>query len=88
MKCMGLLLVCFLVGCAPVSTLEELEAQAYLTGNWSEVDKRERMIARRQVLRGPSCPSGYISYCERHVGSQRCACVSREALSGILATWY
>lgn len=87
MKCMGLLLVCFLVGCAPVSTLEELEAQAYLTGNWSEVDKRERMIARRQARTGPSCPSGYISYCEKHVGDMRCACVSRESMTGILAAW-
>ncbi len=87
MKCMGLLLLCFLLGCAPVSTLEELEAQAYVSGDWSEVDKRERMIARRQARQGPSCPSGYIAYCEKYAGAARCTCVSRDAMTGILAAW-
>ncbi len=54
MKCMGVLLLSFLIGCAPVATLEELEAQAYVSGDWSEVEKRERIIARREARKGPT----------------------------------
>ncbi len=58
---MGLLLLSFLVGCAPVTTLEELEAQAYVSGDWSAVDKRERMIARREARMGPTCPGDAVA---------------------------
>ena len=43
MKTIGTILVGFLlVACEPVPTLEELEDQANLTGDWSQVEKRER----------------------------------------------
>ncbi len=87
MRCMGLLLLSFLVGCAPVTTLEELEAQAYVSGDWSAVDKRERMIARREARMGPTCPGDAVAICERHVGSQRCTCVSRDVMRDMLSSW-
>ncbi len=88
MKCMGLLLLSFLIGCAPVTTLEELEAQAYVSGDWSEVDKRERMIARRDARRGPTCAGNAVAVCERRVGSQRrCSCVSRDQVRDMLNAW-
>lgn len=87
MKCMGVLLLSFLIGCAPVTTLEELEAQAYVSGDWSEVEKRERIIARREARKGPTCPGSAVAVCERRVGGQRCNCVSRDALRDMLSGW-
>ncbi|MCH7538407.1 MAG: hypothetical protein IID57_11200, partial [Proteobacteria bacterium] len=49
MKGTGILvLLLMLGGCAVVPTLEDLEDQALLTGDWSQVENRERTIARRQ----------------------------------------
>ncbi len=54
----GLLLL--LGGCASFASLEELEAQAMLTGDWSAVERRERIIARREAQDAVQCPSGAV----------------------------
>lgn len=82
----GLILVLgILTGCTAQQTLEELEAEAAITGDWSEVEKRERVIARRKARLGAECPNGYISYCESWGGEKRCGCVRRGRMSDILA---
>ncbi len=85
MKYLILLLAFCLTGCVQTATLEELEFEAMQTGNWSQVEKRERILARRIASRGISCPVGYSSYCENFALEQRCACVSSEQLRNILA---
>ncbi len=73
---------CFILaaGCAPVPSYDDLEAQAEATGDWSLVERYERMMARRELTRGPSCPNGKILYCENMVSGERCACTSSDAL--------
>ena len=81
MKAIGtLILILMLGGCAAVPTLEELEDQAVLTGDWSQVEKRERTIARRQTAEPLDCANGYVSYCETRIATTRCSCVSRSAM--------
>ena len=81
MKGLGILfLVLMLGGCAAAPTLEELEDQALLTGDWSQVEKRERTIARRTAAEPLGCADGYVSYCETRAVSARCSCVSRAAI--------
>ncbi len=77
MKAIGnLILILMLGGCAAVPTLEELEDQALLTGDWSQVEKRERTIARRQAAEPLDCAEGYMSYCETRIVNTQCRCVS------------
>ena len=84
MKTIGnLILILMLSGCAAVPTLEELEDQALLTGDWSQVEKRERTIARRLAGELPKCASGYISVCQTQIGTTRCGCVSRSAMRDV-----
>ncbi len=64
-------------GCANGPTLEQLEAQAFATGDWAAVEKRERRQQRRNKHAGISCPPGTVSFCESFVSVNRCACVSR-----------
>ena len=52
MKGMALLVLVLLGGCGTYTSLEQLEATAMLTGDWSEVEKRERIIARRNLRAG------------------------------------
>ena len=72
------MLVVVLGGCGSYSTLEELEQEAMLTGDWSRVEQRERILARRSMRTGMSCPSGYIKYCENRGAGDRCACIDSE----------
>lgn len=85
MKILMLLGAFFLTGCGSMSSLEYLEEQALLTGNWSAVEKRERLIAKRDARRPIQCPSGFVSYCEQQFRQKRCGCVDRAKLFATLA---
>ena len=79
MKIATVFVLFLLVGCSVQPTLDELETQAFLTGDWSAVEKRERSIARRIARSGSQCPSGYVSYCENHLGDVDCTCLKRNS---------
>ena len=86
MKGLGLVLsLLMLAGCGGMVTMEELEQQAVLTGDWSAVEKRERAIERRKQRHGPSCGRGQVSFCEVAMGRERCACVVSDSLRTTLA---
>ena len=88
MKAMGLALLFLLLGgCGSYQTLEELERQAFVTGDWSEVNKRERIIAKRRNRMGLACGSGTTQYCESWGASERCTCVSSVSLRDTLDRW-
>ncbi len=85
MKTWSILLVSLLLGaCATPPTMEELEAQAWQTGDWSAVERREEALARRAARRAqnasPACPDGAIQYCEERIGTMECRCVSSRAI--------
>ncbi len=90
MKTIGVILVgLFLVACAPVPTLEELEDQANLTGDWSQVERRERAIAKRhnqQNQRLSQCSYQYVEICDSNSDQERCQCVAWEDLGVSLHT--
>jgi len=72
--------------CAPMKTLEELEAEALRTGDWTLVEQRERLIEKRNARRPPSCPSGQVSYCEKNIGILECQCVSKSIMSSVFVS--
>jgi len=82
----GVLLVALLIvaGCAPHVSLEQLEDEALVSGDWTKVEARERLLARQNQRRGRSCPQGSFDYCEVNSGQQRCTCVDREYMSSFL----
>lgn len=84
MKILSVLILMVMAGCAVGPTLEQLETQALLTGDWSAVERRERAMLRRQARHGPKCPSGYIAYCEDRFTDTVCGCLERSTMSSIL----
>ena len=74
-------------GCSGYQTLEQLEDQALVSGDWSAVEKREELIARQARRNGPQCPKGFTAYCETSVFEQRCACVDRNQVKSLLAAY-
>ncbi|MDX1509041.1 MAG: hypothetical protein R3358_12220 [Woeseiaceae bacterium] len=81
-----LLLGVFLLtaGCGNYLTLEELEEQALTTGDWSAVEKRERIIAKRKARRALNCPAGYMAYCETMMANKKCTCVNNDIMASVL----
>jgi hypothetical protein len=79
---LGLLL---LAGCAAAPTMEELEAEAMQTGDWTKVEERELAQARRMGRAQAECPKGYAVFCkaEAEVTNQDCTCISRETQRAI-----
>lgn len=86
MKVLGVLAAMLLLtGCGSIKSMDELQLEASITGDWSEVEKRERMIARRKEREGPTCPKGYVTFCEQSGGEKRCGCVSRQGVREVFA---
>ena len=86
MRLLSLLAVGLLItGCSTATPMAELERQALATGDWSAVEKRERILLRRNMNRGMACPTGYIGYCVDKFKNPSCTCVERSAFRASLA---
>jgi hypothetical protein len=75
MKLAGILIFCLLVGCASKPSLEELEAEASITGDWSAVEKREAMNRRMSVQTERQCETGFMLICNKRSAKEICSCV-------------
>lgn len=84
MKGMVLLVLILLGGCGTYTSLEQLEATAMLTGDWSEVEKRERIIAKRKLRAGTQCPSGMVNVCQAGVVRNGCTCIRSDVVRTLL----
>ncbi len=82
------ILICasILSGCAVAVPMEELQAQALLSGDWSEVEKRERRIARRNSRENAACPRGGTALCVMRGAEMICDCVSQTAIRDLLSS--
>ncbi len=76
MKSIIILALCLLAGCTVGPTLEQLEAEALISGDWSAVERREAAIAKRRARNGPVCQAGLVAVCERYSSYERCSCVA------------
>ena len=71
------LIVCFLYVSACASSMELLVAEAQVTGDWSEVEKREKVRSRRQARLNPvMCGGNQVAVCARMgtLGKRTCSC--------------
>ncbi len=76
MKFVILFTLVIVVGCAPSPTLEELEKEALITGDWTAVEWREERIKNRLELSAPGCPIGQSKNCIEEQSGIQCYCVS------------
>lgn len=74
---LGMIVCLFaLTACAGHTPMQQLEAEALRSGDWSAVQQRERMIARQRG-KADLCPDGQMAVCVRQVGPERCQCINR-----------
>ncbi len=82
MKITGILLLVFLVGCSNQPTLDELEAEALETGDWTAVEERETLLRRTGRLAKMDCPDGTMLMCVDDMGKETCNCLPQSAIAG------
>jgi hypothetical protein len=75
MKGIIILALVLMAGCGTFTPLEQLEEAALLTGDWSAVEQRERIMARSQFWAGPQCQGEQIHFCHTSGASTNCECV-------------
>ena len=85
MKTLLVLSVVLLAGCTMSPTLEQLETQAFLSGDWSAVEKRERALLRRKMRTSVQCPAGHVAVCEGVMRMENCGCMKNSAVRNMLA---
>ena len=73
-----------LSGCGAFKSMQQLEQEALLTGDWSAVEQRERQIARRNLKSSLHCPPGKIGYCQQDFGETDCTCIDQDRLNAFL----
>jgi len=83
MRVILILAACVFAGCTAQPSLEQLERQALVTGDWSAVESRERSMQWRNLRVGIQCPNGFINYCETLMTTKRCSCVSNRAFNSL-----
>ena len=86
MKGIVVLALILLAGCAGVTPLEQLEAEALISGDWTAVERRERTIARRDS-RKTHCPPGTVGYCEVDFGTNACTCIKSGAMRSFIESY-
>jgi hypothetical protein len=74
MKTLGVLMIVVLAGCASKPTLTELEEQALATGDWTEVEAREKGMSRLRRSTEQECPDGAAKVCVDNGGTPYCQC--------------
>lgn len=82
MRVLWVIAVCLLAACADRPTLEELENEALVSGDWSAVEERERKILRRKGESGLNCPDGAMTLCYDFSADEHCMCVQPTAAGG------
>ena len=74
MRVVAILVLGFLVGCTGQPSLEELEDAAVATGDWSKVEKRERVVLLRQGPSRPACSFSHTRVCVENGVTTKCNC--------------
>jgi hypothetical protein len=82
MKTLGIAALIFLVGCAGRPTLEQLEAEALTTGDWTAVEERESLLRRTGRMTASSCPEGTMRMCVEDGGRVDCRCLVPNSIAG------
>jgi len=74
MKALVMLMMIVLAGCASRPTLEQLQQDALVTGDWSAVEKREQFLRKIRGRSDVYCPQGTTMVCIDGEGDEDCIC--------------
>jgi len=75
MKFVILFSLVIVASCAQRTPLEQLEAEALTTGDWTAVERREEQIKEWLESSAPGCPKGLNKYCVEEQSGIQCYCV-------------
>jgi len=80
MKITSLIVLFSLAGCATKPSLEQLEDEAMVSGDWSAVEEREQSPNRLGSVIEHSCPNGRALICVKNGLREVCECVNSRSI--------
>jgi hypothetical protein len=75
MKLVVLFTLVFVASCSLRPTLEQLEDEASITGDWTAVERREELIKERLEVSAPGCPAPLSKKCIEQQRGIQCYCL-------------
>ena len=78
MKLLRILPVFLLMACAPYQTLDELKAEAKVSGDWTKVNKRLERLEKKEG--SANCPSDKTEICD----DWGCRCLTKRQLPMVI----
>jgi hypothetical protein len=75
MKFVVLFTLVFVASCSLRTTLEQLEGEALITGDWVAVERREELIKERREVSAPGCPAPLSKKCIEEQSGIECYCL-------------
>jgi len=67
----------WLTGCSSTTSLEDLETEAMISGDWSEVERRERQMRQQKLTAEFDCKTGMTLVCVDKGSGEECTCLRR-----------
>ena len=81
MRVLILVVLGVLAGCVGQPSLEELEAEALATGDWTAVERREGILSWRNRNKN-NCQEGSTRICTGPEITTRCECLNPRSIKG------
>jgi hypothetical protein len=75
MKFVVLLTLVFVTSCSLRPTLDQLEDEASITGDWEAVERREELIKEDREVSAPGCPAPLSKKCVEEQTGIQCYCL-------------
>ena len=75
MNFMILVMLVIVAGCTPRPTLDQLEDEANVSGDWAAVEHREELIKDHLETTAPGCPVGQSEKCVEELSGIQCYCL-------------
>ena len=82
MKLLQILAVFLLFACTivPFQTLDELIAEAEVTGDWTKVNKKLDVLEKKEAENASNCPSNKTEICK----NGHCQCLAKRHMSDFI----
>ena len=80
MRTIALVAILVCTGCGSTKSLEDLESEAMISGDWTSVERRERQLRQQKRTAEFDCAADMTLVCVDNGSHEECTCMKRPRL--------